>query len=398
MTHAAHTLTAMQSTPYARWSLARCVVALAAALASGAMAQSAAAPTDAGAIGSTAQAPSASATPARPAAADVAALRIERDVVYAVREPSEAARAAGMGPVPLKLDIARPPVDEPTGQRRMCIVAIHGGGWAMGRREELAAIMNAYAAQGAVCATISYRLAPADPWPAQIMDCADAVRFLRANAERFDIDPNRIGAIGFSAGAHLAMMLAVGDEGDGLGVEPRPVAPTRGGEEVNDASAISGKVQAAVSVAGPTMLDDPGVSPQGKQILDMLVGAEPEGRGARLRAASPITYVNKGDSPMLLFQGTSDTLVPMSQAIRMAEAMTAAGVAGRVELVAGAGHDLRGQEIERTLRTAFEFLSRRLTPRLGAAARGAAANGAATTGKAEPAEPARAPSESDLAD
>ncbi len=273
----------------------------------------------------------------------------EKDVPYATR------KVDGLdAPLALQMNVVVPEGLK-AGEKRACVVCIHGGGWAAGRRQDLDELTRQLAAQGFVAATVSYRFAPANRFPAQIVDCAEAVRFLRVNAGRFGVDPQRIGAVGFSAGAHLSMLLGVGDAGDGLGIEGKEGEP-------------SGKVQAVVAFFGPTQLgaaDFPAIT---VPILDGLIGKEADGRAERTKAASPLTYVNKGDAPMLLLQGTADNLVPASQALLMADAMGRAGVAGRAEILAGAGHGWGGPELERSLKATVEFFKEQLKARDGAAA------------------------------
>ena len=108
------------------------------------------------------------------------------------------------GGTELALDIARPEkLDRPA----PCIVFIHGGGWRGGNRKVHASHIIDFAKRGYVVATISYRLVPTARFPAQVEDVKCAIRYLRANAEKHQLDPQKIGAVGFSAGAHLAMLL-----------------------------------------------------------------------------------------------------------------------------------------------------------------------------------------------
>lgn len=273
-----------------------------------------------------------------------AALRVENDITYTTRQnPS--------GPVDLKMNVFSPPdADAQTKPgARPCIVILHGGGWSAGKREEMTNIAKFFAKKGYVAAAVTYRLAPECLAPAQMYDTAQAVRFLRANAARFGIDPERVVSLGFSAGGHLAMMLAVGDDGDSLGT-PDPIA--------DGSPAPSGKVRAAVSIVGPAMLDGESVPAISRSIVDGFIGGDDEGRAERCAKASPITYVTKDDAPILMFLGTKDPLVPASQATKMAEAMSAAGVPGRVELLIGAGHGWGGEELKRTLNASAEFFDR----------------------------------------
>src|SRR5256885_1883508 len=142
------------------------------------------------------------------------------------------------GDATLKLDIARP---EKADKRLPCIVVIHGGGWRGGNFKVHVPQIFDFAKQGYVSATVQYRLVPAARWPAQIEDVKCAVRYLRANAEKYGIDKERFGAIGFSAGAHLSMLLGTMDQKDGL---------EGSGGNANESS----KVQAVVSYFGPTDL------------------------------------------------------------------------------------------------------------------------------------------------
>ena len=289
-----------------------------------------------------------------------------KGIVYATRtlaKPGTDPRAAD--PIELKLDLALPARAEGDTSLRPCVVVIHGGGWAAGRREDVELFTTFFASRdggGHVAASISYRLAPQHAWPAQIIDCADAVRFLRNHATEYGIDPSRIGAMGFSAGAHLAMMLAVADAGDGLGIElaaDDPITIAKGRQP-------SAKVQAAVSVVGPVKLDATDISPAAQKIVDTFLQLTPQTpaaeRTAKCQHASPLTYVSKGDSPMLLFLGTADPLIPPTQGPLMAEAMAKHGVPGRVETIVGAGHGWSGPELQRTLAATLEFFGRAMPP------------------------------------
>jgi acetyl esterase/lipase len=238
---------------------------------------------------------------------------------------------ATVGGEELNLNLSKP--KDATGQLP-CIVVIHGGGWAAGNRNAHNNVTWQFATKGYVSATISYRFAPKYPFPAQVQDVKAAIRFLRGNAAKFNLDPQRIGAVGFSAGAHLSMMLGSMDKDDGL-------------DDVGEFKDQSSKVQAVVSYFGPTDLtaEYPEAT---KPILKKFIGGSKEEKPEEAKRASPVTYVNAGDAPMLLYQGTKDRLVPHDQAIRMADALTKAGVPGRVEFLLGADHGWAGAELART--------------------------------------------------
>jgi len=236
------------------------------------------------------------------------------------------------GDVDLKMNIGRP---KDAAGPLPCIVLIHGGGWAAGNKNDLNGQVHEFVRKGYVSATVHYRFAPRHVFPAQIEDVKCAIRFLRANAEKYGIDKARIGAVGFSAGAHLSMMLGAMDKEDGLE-----------GEGGNPGE--SSKVNAVVAFFGPTDFTTNDWPDRTMPILKSFLGGTPSEKAEEYKKASPITYVNKGDAPMLLIQGTKDVLVPWNQATAMGEALTKAGVYGRVDLILGAGHGWGGAELKRT--------------------------------------------------
>ncbi len=243
----------------------------------------------------------------------------------------------------LKLNLSRP---RDAKGPLPCVVVIHGGGWKAGNRNQHNDLTWKFAERGYASATVSYRFAPRHPFPAQVQDVKAAVRFLRANAEKYGVDPQHLGAVGFSAGAHLSMMLGATDKGDGL-------------DESGGNADQPSKVQAVVSFFGPTDLTAP--YPEAtRPILKDLLGGTVEEKLELAKRASPITYVNAGDAPMLLFQGTKDPLVPHDQAVRMANALTNAGVPGRVELILGGNHGWAGGEVARTADSTFAFFDQYL--------------------------------------
>jgi len=250
------------------------------------------------------------------------------------------------GGEPLHLDLARPAQrDKPA----PCIVVIHGGGWAAGNKSHHTDLIFQLASRGYVAATVQYRFAPDHPFPAQVEDVKCAVRYLRAHADEYGIDAKRIGAMGFSAGAHLSMML--GSMGADDGLEGEGGWPDQ-----------SSKVQAVVSFAGPTDLAADDLPPPALGPVKGLLGGSASEKPDLAEKASPLTYASEGDAPMLLLHGTKDNIVPYSQAVKMAEALTEAGVPGRIELILGAGHGWGGADAKRSMEQTFEFFDRYLTP------------------------------------
>ncbi|NMM95100.1 alpha/beta hydrolase fold domain-containing protein [Bifidobacterium oedipodis] len=215
---------------------------------------------------------------------------------------------------------------------RPLVVRIHGGAWYGGDKElgDDAPVFAALLEQGYAVASINYRLSVEARWPAQIYDCKAAIRFLRAHAQQYGIDPTRITVFGESAGGHLAMMLGV----------------TNGQQDWEDLdmgnAQISSAVQAVISVSGIADLNQWGTrtgdSLGAQAAKDLLLGAGHDDQDEV--NASPITYVNEQTVPMLLVHGGSDDVVSYQQSELMAEAMNTALADNRAEtwLLAKAGH------------------------------------------------------------
>ncbi len=232
----------------------------------------------------------------------------------------------------LRLDIAQPAMSDGPFP---AVLVIHGGAWHEGGREENHRAISDFARHGYVAVSPQYRFCPKDVFPAQLEDMKAAVKFLRANAGTLKIDPARIGAMGFSAGGHLALLL-------GLAV-PR-----------------SEGVSAVVDFFGPTDLSAKDFSAEAKSFSACLIGAPAAEKPDLAAKASPVTYVNAGDAPVLVFQGASDRLVPPSQAFALMEKLSAAGVSGRVEFILGVEHGWQGAEWDRTWKETLEFFDSRL--------------------------------------
>jgi len=261
-------------------------------------------------------------TPATVPAADP--VRIEKDVAYLGPDRQE------KGDLYLPAGVAK-------GQRCPAVVIIHGGGWSGGDKGAAREINigTTLAANGYVGFSINYVLATKDRpvWPQNVYDCKTAVRWLRKNADRLGIDPDHIGAIGGSAGGHLAAMIALTGPESGLD-PPRPY-----GE-------YSCRVQAAVDLYGPADLiawlpNSPGLS-----MLPASRAAKPE----LYRLASPGTHADKTDPPILILQGTADKTVPVEQSQLLAAALVKAGVRHELIVIEGAPHSFHLQPKQRDLR------------------------------------------------
>jgi acetyl esterase/lipase len=277
------------------------------------------------------------------------------DIVYAT-----------VGPTTLRLDLylpASPAAPAPL------VLWVHGGGWCAGARAPLPDYAAALPAQGVAVASITYRLTSTTPncansagatWPAQIHDLKGAVRFLRANAATWNLDPARFAAWGQSAGAHLAVTLALSAADPGL-------EGTVGGNLAQPSG-----VSAVVAYFPPTDLlnlgpdfavDPPNLpafvapadGPGQPHAILIGFGAAGEGLGvlranagnpsppwpqrlATARSASPVTWVSADDPPVFLVHGSADAVVPVNQARRLRDALTAAGVDHVYREVTGLGH------------------------------------------------------------
>ncbi len=261
-------------------------------------------------------------------------VRTEYDLVY-----------TKVGDEELKLDLARPAEGEGPFP---AIVVIHGGAWRGGNKASHRDLLNRLATKGYVAISPQYRFCPKETFPAQVLDVKAAVRWLKSHAEDYDVDPSRFGAMGFSAGGHLALMLGLTDGDDGLEGEVPAGSP-------------STRVQVVVNYFGPTDLGADDIPEVSKPLVRDFLGGTPEEKPEATRQASPLSFVTKDDPPVLTFQGTKDPLVPHTQAIKLAEALSSAGVPGRVELIVGGGHGNWGRpEIERTLSETLLFFDRYL--------------------------------------
>lgn len=249
-----------------------------------------------------------------------------------------------VGDTELKLDLARP--SEGDGPFPAVLV-IHGGAWRGGNKDSNRRILGEFAQRGYVAVSPQYRFCPQNVFPAQVIDVKAAVRWMRSNAKEYKVDPGHVGAMGFSAGGHLALMLGLTGPDDGLE-----------GEVTSDAP--SSKVQAVVNYFGPTDLNATDIPKISKPLVKDFLGVTPWENPETAAKASPITFVTRDDPPVLTFQGTKDPLVPYTQAIKLAESLTNAGVPGRLELLVGAGHGWQGDDLHRTIEETYEFFDKQL--------------------------------------
>jgi acetyl esterase/lipase len=215
----------------------------------------------------------------------------------------------------LLLDVVRPN-PEPT-NAMPAVIFIHGGAWRVGNKNR--APVRFLAERGYFVASINYRLSSEAPFPAAVEDCKCAVRWLRANAGKYNVSPGSIGVWGASAGGHLAEFL--GTTGD----DPRY-------EGTGGWTNASSRVNAVVSFFGPSdfmggigkFRNEDGS--RGNYEVVKFLGGLPADKPDVYRDASPMTHVSKMSAPMLLVHGDQDPIVPLEQSTRIASALREAGV------------------------------------------------------------------------
>jgi acetyl esterase/lipase len=252
---------------------------------------------------------------------------------------------ARVGDAALVLDLAMP--SEGDGPFP-AIVCLHGGGWVGGSRKEMTLTIDALARRGYVAVAPDYRRAPAHRFPAQLEDCKAAVRWLRANATTYKVEPNRIGVVGVAAGGHLSCLLGVTHRDDNL-------------EGLGGNLDQSSGVQAVVSLSGPTDLTQPvwGKIVVERNLVPLLGGTLAQVPSA-YRAASPMTYVTRSAPPFLFIHGGADDVVPPSQAQNLAEKLRQVGGSARVVLLDGEGHIWRGERLRWGIAEMLNFFDERL--------------------------------------
>jgi len=253
------------------------------------------------------------ALPALPALAAEPSYETIRSLVYAPREDE-----------PLRADVYRPAGKGPFPG----VLCVHGGAWTVGNKNQMAAIARQLAEAGYTAVTINYRLAPKYKFPAQIEDCRAALLWMRENARQYKIDPDRLGAWGYSAGGHLVALL--GTSGTGL----------------------------KAVVAGGAPCDFRNV-PLDSQRLAFWLGGTRHELPKIYQAASPAEFVSADDPPMFFYHGQLDGVVPVEHPTEMAAELKRLGVTARLYVVPKAGH--LGAFVDRSAVTeAVRFLDQHL--------------------------------------
>jgi len=211
------------------------------------------------------------------------------------------------------------------------VLWIHGGGWYAGDHKSNPAMI--LVTRGYFTASIEYRLSGEAKWPAQIEDCKLGVRWLRANAAKYHVDPEHIGCWGLSAGGHLVACLGTMDD---------PKFEGNGGYP-----GVSSRVQAVVDFYGPTDMTEgsEGIQSVAEGVdasyVFGLFGAHFSDKPGIWKEGSPIVYVKASDPPFLMVHGDKDKTVPHTQSEKLLAALQKAGVPAELITVKGGGHGLQ---------------------------------------------------------
>lgn len=249
------------------------------------------------------------------------------------------------GETHLQLNMARPKSGSgpfPT------ILCIHGGGFRAGNRESYDGLCIRLAERGFAAVTITYRLAPEHKFPAAVHDTKAAVRWLRANAGKYKLDPNRIGVTGGSAGGHLAQFLAV----------TANVPEFEGNEgNTNESSAVT----CVVNVYGPSdFTQSYGKSVDAHEVLPLWFGGDLTTARQLHIKGSPLYWVTPNSAPTLCIHGTEDKYVAHEQAVWLVDKLKAAGVDAELLTLEGAGHGFKGSDAEKSDAALFAFFEKHL--------------------------------------
>ncbi|WP_148861102.1 alpha/beta hydrolase [Marinobacter fonticola] len=254
--------------------------------------------------------------------------RVEKNIVYTPPD----------WPQTLHADIYLPEGPGP----HPAVLSVHGGGWERRSRDDMAGISETLASHGLAVMNIGYRFAPEYRFPAQLHDLQQAMHWLNDNAQRLDIDTNRMAGFGYSSGAHLVSLLGlVANQGGELDT------PHGGPETTLDAV-----------VAGGTPSDLRKFD-SGKLVIQLLGGTK-QAMPERYAAASPVTHITPQAPPFFLFHGSWDDLVPLDHTTDFQSALAADGVPTEMMVLSWRGHILTFLTSHQVVDDAIQFLYRQL--------------------------------------
>jgi len=236
-------------------------------------------------------------------------------------------------PAKLHSDVYIPQADGPL----PAVLLVHGGGWHGGDRSHTELIAEKLARRGFVVVNATYRLAPAARFPAPVQDLQQALRWMRAHAAELRLDPQRIGAWGYSAGAHLVSLLGLLAPGDAL-YDPQA------------------RLRAIVAGGVPSDLR----KYRGGSLVPGFLGERWSAESKLFHASSPVTYIRADSPPVFLYHGGADRLVRPDQALDFKAALDAAGVRNELYLMPGLGHVMANLLDGPAVQRGADFLDREL--------------------------------------
>jgi len=220
--------------------------------------------------------------------------------------------------------------------KKPTLLYIHGGGWVEGSKDERALNVLPYVYRDWVVISINYRLAKDAKAPAAVDDCLVALEWIYANADKYDIDTDRIVVSGGSAGGHLALLTGMLREGDQLCGGKLTVGNTR-------------KVAAIVNWYGVT---DFTINPHPLEWFGEDIDLE-----EFVRTLSPVNYVREGGTPVLTIHGSEDYAVPVKQAVNMHKKLREVGTQENLLLIDGKKHgDFTHKELSQIYQQIWRFL------------------------------------------
>jgi acetyl esterase/lipase len=229
------------------------------------------------------------------------------------------------------------------------VIWVHGGAWRSGSRGKVP--VTELTLRGYAIASVDYRLSGEAPFPAQVHDIKAAIRFLRANAESYSIDPKRFVIAGSSAGGHLAALVGVSNG----------VSALEG--TIGDHGDVSSDVHSIVSYYGASNLETilSQSTPHGLSVrvpaLQLLLRGQPSDQPELAKLASPVAHVDGNDPPLLLIHGDQDPQMPINQSHELDGTYTRAGCAASFHVVHGGAHGGAGFYEPEMIELVDRFLS-----------------------------------------
>lgn len=251
---------------------------------------------------------------------------------------------------PMAVHIMRPIYDIEHWETLPLLIWVGGGAWKGSTPFRAIPMLSYFARRGYVVASVDYTVSGEDIFPAQIRDVKAAIRFLRAHAAQYGIDPNRVALIGDSAGGHLVSLAALS-----TGVEEF---------KTDDWAGLSDEVQAVVDLYGPSVFpvsDEQEITGECWQSPDsLLLGGHCSARPELAKLASPITHVKKDAPPFMILHGTNDTMVGIRHSEALYHALCEAGAKAEFYRIEGAGHATPEFAQDETLQMILNFLNAHL--------------------------------------